>query len=84
MVNKLRKTMGIRDKSYHLDNIIEIDEGFFESVGTELPKEDEPIKLKRGRGSQKQSKVIVVMSSSVQALKAPEKHKSRQGSAMLK
>ena len=66
--------MGIRDKNYQLDKIVELDEGFFESVDTELPKEEKPIKLKRGRGSQKQSKVIV-MASTVHTLKAPEKHR---------
>jgi transposase-like protein len=76
MMQKLRKTMGIRDNNYQLDKIVELDEGFFESVDTELSREEKPIKLKRGRGSQKQSKVIV-MASTVHTLKAPKKHKKQ-------
>lgn len=66
--------MSIRDKNYQLDKIVELDERFFESVVKELPKVEKPIKLKRGRGSQKQSKVIV-MASTVHTFKAPEEHK---------
>lgn len=76
MMQKLRKTMGIRDKEYQLEQIVELDEGFFESVDTETSKEDKPEKLKRGRGSEKQSKVIV-MASTVHTLKAPVKHKKQ-------
>ena len=76
MMQKLRKTMGIRDKEYQLDKIVELDEGFFESVDIERDSKEEEEKRKRGRGSQKQSKVIV-MASTVHPLKAPEKHKKR-------
>jgi DNA-directed RNA polymerase subunit RPC12/RpoP len=74
MLQKLRKTMGIRDREYQLDKIVELDEGFFESVDTEKSDEEKDEKRKRGRGSQKQSKVIV-MASTVHTLKAPENHK---------
>ena len=76
MMQKLRKTMGLRDKEYQLDKIVEIDEGFFESVDTEQSSESKNQKRKRGRGSQKQTKVLV-MASTVHPLKAPEKHKKR-------
>ena len=76
MMQKLRKTMGIRDGEYQLDKIVELDEGFFESVDTEKSDEQKNEKRKRGRGSQKQSKVIV-MASTIHPLKAPEKHKKR-------
>jgi len=76
MMQKLRKTMGIRDNKYQLDKIVGLDEGFFEGVDTETPKEDRPLKLKRGRRSEKQSKVLV-MASTVHPLKAPVKHKKR-------
>ena len=76
MMQKLRKTMGLRDGEYQLDKIVELDEGFFESVDTERSEDEKPDKLKRGRGSQKQSKVIV-MASTAHPLKAPEKHKKR-------
>ena len=76
MMQKLRKTMGIRDGEYQLDKIVELDEGFFESVDTETPKEDKPQKTKRGRGSEKQSKVLV-MASTVHTLEAPVRHKKQ-------
>lgn len=76
MMQKIRKTMGVRDGNYTLDKIVELDEGFFESVDTEQTKEESNQKRKRGRGSQKQSKVLV-MASTVHPLKAPEKHKKR-------
>ncbi len=74
MLQKLRKTMGIRDREYPLDKIVELDEGFFESVDTEKSDDEKDEKRKRGRGSQKQSKVIV-MASTVHTLSAPQKHK---------
>lgn len=76
MMQKIRKTMGIRDQNYQLDKIVELDEGFFESVDTEIPLDEKPKKLKRGRGSEKQSKVIV-MASTTHTLKAPEKHRKQ-------
>ncbi len=74
MMQKLRKTMGIRDREYQVDKIVELDEGFFESVDTENDKKDKDKKLKRGRGSQRQTKVIV-MASTIHPLKPPKKHK---------
>jgi hypothetical protein len=76
MMQKIRKTMGVRENDYKLDKIVELDEGFFESVDTETPAENKDKKLKRGRGSQKQSKVIV-MASLTHTLKAPEKYKKQ-------
>lgn len=76
MMQKIRKTMGMRDKNYKLDKIVELDEGFFESVDTETAQDDKPEKLKRGRGSEKQSKVIV-MASTIHTLKAAEKYRKQ-------
>lgn len=76
MMQKLRKTMGIRDGEYQLNKIVELDEGFFASVDTEQSDQQKQEKRKRGRGSQKQSKVMV-MASTLHPLKAPEKHKKR-------
>jgi transposase-like protein len=61
MMQKIRITMGSRDSKYQLDKIVELDEGFFESVDTEKNEKDE--KKKRGRGSQKQSTVMVMAST---------------------
>lgn len=74
MVQKLRKTMGIRDGEYHLGKIVELYEGFFESIDSQKTDEEKLDKRKRSRGSQKQSKVIV-MASTAHPLKEPEKHR---------
>ncbi len=73
MVQKLRKTMGLRDQRYQLDKVVELDEGFFESVDTEKDKDKKDDKPKRGRGSQKQSKVLV-MASTIHPSRKSGKH----------
>ncbi|MCP4080308.1 MAG: IS1595 family transposase [Planctomycetaceae bacterium] len=60
MVHKLRSVMGLRDDQYQLSDEIELDEGFFETVSITRDK-TEP--LKRGRGSQRQSTVLVATES---------------------
>ena len=68
IMQKIRITMGKRDAKYKLQGHIEIDDAFYEVV--DLPEKDffgnkvekdEP--LKRGRGSQRQSKVLVMVES---------------------
>ena len=63
MMQKLRITMGSRDSKYRLDKIVELDEGFFESVDTEKEEDEKSEPRKRGRGSQKQRKVLVMAST---------------------
>ena len=60
MVCKLRDVMGKRDAQYSLDGQVELDDGFFT---TERPEEEKDTPLKRGRGSQKKSKVVVMVES---------------------
>ena len=60
MVNKLRDVMGKRDDEYTLKEAIELDDAFF-STETALEDRDNP--LKRGRGSQKKTKVPVMAES---------------------
>ncbi len=60
MLHKLREVMGRRDGEYELSGVIELDVGFFTTTKTEEEK-DKP--LKRGRGSQKKSKVLVMVES---------------------
>src|SRR5215510_10672378 len=60
MLHKLRLAMGKRDERYSLCGVLELDEGFF-STGTVDDQKDKP--LKRGRGSQKKSKVLVMAES---------------------
>ena len=68
MMHKLRETMGKRDGEYVLAGRIELDEGYF---STEMPKEEKDKPLKRGRGSQKKSKVIVMAESEI--VESPKK-----------
>ena len=60
MLHKLRQTMGKRDELYTLSGVIELDECFF---STETNKDEKDKPLKRGRGSQKKSKVLVMAES---------------------
>jgi len=73
MLHKIRVAMGKRDCHYKLTEFIEIDEGFFETINAETK---DNISTKRGRGSQKQAKVLVLVESKpilVKMLK--DKHK---------
>jgi len=60
LLHKLRDVMGQRDKEYVLTDVIELDEGFFTTVTIDSEKHQP---LKRGRGSQKKSKVLVMVES---------------------
>ena len=76
MVHKIRNVMGLRDNEYTLCDEVELDEGFFETVSITRDK-NKP--LKRGRGSEKQAKVLV----SVESKASPEdfnekKHKTNR------
>ena len=61
MTCKLRDVMGKRDDGYQLTAQVELDESFF---SVELPEEEKGKPLKRGRGSQKKAKVLVMVESS--------------------
>ena len=52
--------MGKRDNKYSLKGEIELDDAFFT---TEIPVESKNEPLKRGRGSQKKTKVLVIAES---------------------
>ena len=62
MAHKLRTAMGNRDGEYVLSGRIELDEGYF---STETPATEKDKPLKRGRGSQKKSKVLVMAESEI-------------------
>ena len=73
MMHKLRSVMGERDSIYDLRDAIELDEGYFTIEDTS--SEEEP--LKRGIGSQRKAKVLVMVES--QPVESPEKgQKSRK------
>lgn len=57
MLHKLRNAMRKRDSEYGICGTVELDEGFF-STETQDEEKDRP--LKRGRGSQRKSKVLVM------------------------
>lgn len=59
MMQKIRAAMGARDKLYTLSGGTEIDEGFFTTVESEN-RGNKREKLKRGRGSQRQTPVLVM------------------------
>ena len=73
MMHKIRMTMGSRDSKYQLDKIVELDEGFFESVDTEKDDDDQSVPKKRGRGSQKQT-TVMVMASTIHDFNTTLKH----------
>jgi hypothetical protein len=75
MLHKLREVMGRRDGEYELSGVIELDEGFFTTIKTDEGK-DKP--LKRGRGSQKKSKVLVMVESVPVEDKTTKKGKPRK------
>jgi hypothetical protein len=59
MMHKIRAAMGKRDDRYKLDDMVEFDEGYFETETKKVVKSN----LKRGRGSQRQSNVAVMAES---------------------
>ncbi len=70
MLHKIRYAMGKRDGGYTLGNEIELDEGFFETVPDKENREriakelrENDGKYKRGKGSQKQTTVLVMAES---------------------
>ena len=75
MLHKLRMAMGKRDEQYKLSGIIEIDEGFF---STETEEKEKKKALKRGRGSQKKSKVLVMAESTPEEGGGHHKGKTRK------
>ncbi len=57
LMHKIRDAMGKRDDQYQLEDMVEFDEGYFEKATSSK------VKLKRGRGSQKQQNVAVMAES---------------------
>ena len=79
MVHKLRLAMGKREDEYILAGSIELDEGFF---STEIPDNKKQEPLKRGRGSQKKTKVLVMAESEL--VESPKKGKKKRRVGYLK
>jgi hypothetical protein len=82
MLHKIRSVMGLRDDLYNLNNELELDDGFFETVAITRDSQ-EP--LKRGRGSQKQTTVLVMAESKVvEPLEGKPKHKHNKQLGFIK
>jgi predicted RNA-binding Zn-ribbon protein involved in translation (DUF1610 family) len=79
MTHKLREAMGKRNGEYVLAGRIELDEGYF---STEVPQAEKSNKLKRGRGSQKKSKVLVMAES--EFVESPKKGQKPRRVGFLK
>ena len=87
MMHKIRRVMSKRDEKYKLAGCLEFDEGFFEKVDSKEAKAENidnvKPKNKRGRGSQKQAKVLVMVESEP-SLEAPKKGKPNRKVGYLK
>jgi transposase-like protein len=88
MMHKIRRVMSKRDEKYQLKGCIEFDEGFFERVDNKdtVPEKDtqnEPTSNKRGRGSERQAKVLVMVESEPSII-APKKGKPDRKVGYLK
>ena len=79
MMHKIRRIMSKRDEKYQLKGCLEFDEGFFERVDNKdiVEKNNETLsaehlKKKRGRGSERQANVLVMVESEP-SISAPKK-----------
>jgi transposase-like protein len=82
MLHKLRSVMGLRDGEYQIEGEIELDEGFFETVDVGRTTKS---KGKRGRGSEKQTKVMVMAESKkVEQVKKTKKTDKKVGFIKMK
>ena len=91
MLHKIRYAMGKRDANYTLCNELELDEGFFEVVPNKEDRERIAIELKendgkykRGKGSQKQSTVLVMAESKTVETSEKYKHKPNKKVGYIK
>jgi len=73
MLHKLRNAMGKRDAKYKVCGMVELDEGFF---STEAPDSEKGRPLKRGHGSQKKTKVLVLAETTSDGSKSYTNFKS--------
>jgi hypothetical protein len=81
MMHRLREAMGKRDGEYVLAGRIELDEGYF---STETPSEAKAQPLKRGRGSQRKTKALVMAESEWVENSKPGKKPRRVGYLKMK
>ena len=78
MMHKLRSVMGLRDSEYQLTNEVELDEAFFTTDNDDVQNTKGNGKpLKRGAGSERKSKVLVMVESEA-SVPTKKSHKSRK------
>ncbi len=75
LLHKLRSVMGKRDEKYSLSGVIELDEEIF---STEIDDNEKKKPMKRVRGGQKKSKVLVMAESQPVEGQTTKKEKPRQ------
>jgi hypothetical protein len=75
MTHKLREAMGKRDGESVLAGRIELDEGYF---STKVSQNEQDKSLKRGRGSQKKTKVLVMAESEFVESESHKKGQNRR------
>ena len=85
MLHKLRMIMGKRDACYEMEDYVEVDEGFFGVVSEkkidalEIADDKGQDEQKRGRGSEKKAKVLVMVESEPVAQESSlSKHKPQR------
>ncbi len=79
MMHKIRRVMSKRDDLYKLNKAVELDEGFF-SIAHVLEVDEltgKIEKLKRGKGSQRKAKVLVMASFDRVPMQKQKKHKQK-------
>ena len=81
MMHKIREAMGKRDDLYSLSGQLELDDGFFT---TPVPEGEKGQSLKRGRGSQRKTKVLVMAESEPVDDPKPGKKTRRVGYIKMK
>lgn len=86
MLHKLRSIMGKRDELYQIAGTFELDEGFFEHVIMDKQERErvEAEGVKRGRGSEEKSKVLVMVGSKPVEEYNPKKHDKNRKCGFLK
>ena len=90
MMHKMRRVMSKRDEKYQLKGSLEFDKGFFERVDNidiakikEDSNSENPPNNKRRRGSERQTKVLVMVESE-KSISAPKKGKPNRKVGYLK
>lgn len=85
MVHKIRCVMGHRDSQYDLDGIVEVDDAFVKTyeIDNETDTTENTGENKRGRGTTRHSKILVMAKADPQ-IGRPKKHKKNSAFRYVK